>query len=81
MIRLLATNRGSGGAHIITSLLSTFSHRYFDCKYQLEKSGWARERLWNDCIGTELYLMYLQAAGLFKIFSDSIESDQYGRPF
>ena len=56
------------GAAPFTSLLSTFYHRCFEFKYKLQKHGWTRVELWNDCIGTELCLMYLQAAGLINNF-------------
>jgi hypothetical protein len=31
------------------------------------------------CIGTELYVMFLQAAGLIKVFDDTMQDDPYNR--
>ena len=44
-----------------------FYHGYVDCKSNTQNHGWTRVELWNDCVGTELYLMYLQSAGFINI--------------
>ena len=41
-----------------------FCHRYFDFKYKVKKFHWEASQLQNDVLGTELYLEYLQRAGL-----------------
>ena len=55
--------------------------RSVDYKYNAQQHGLTRAELWTDCMGTELYLTYLQSAGLINIFGDSIEADPYGRKF
>ena len=58
-----------------------FYWRYFDEKIKAQKWGFTLEQLQRQCIGIELYLMYLQTAGYIKIFNDSIENDPYGRGY
>jgi len=54
-------------------------YRYFDFKYPKQKHCWSPDDLRTLCIGTELYLMYLQTAGLIEVLNDSIEIDPFGR--
>jgi len=56
-----------------------FYCRYFDDKLKQQTSGFTIDALQNQCIGIEVYLMYLQTAGLIKIFNDTLEADPYGR--
>ena len=58
-----------------------FYWRYFDEKIKLQKEGFTEDQLRKQCIGIELYLMYLQTAGLIKIFNDTLEADPHGRGF
>ena len=39
------------------------------------------DELWYQCIGIELYLMYVQGAGLIKIYNDTLEADPNGRGY
>ena len=56
-----------------------FYWRYFDYKLKAQAWGFTVDQLKVECIGIELYLMYLQTAGYIKIFNDTIETDPYGR--
>ncbi|MFM7977911.1 MAG: hypothetical protein ACKPKO_01235, partial [Candidatus Fonsibacter sp.] len=46
-----------------------------------QASSFSTAALHNQCIGIEVYLMYLQTAGLIKIFNDTLEADHYGRGY
>ena len=56
-----------------------FYWRYFDLKIKKQTYHFSEDDLRNKCIGTELYLSYLQMAGLIKVFSDTLQDDPYGR--
>ncbi|MFM7979001.1 MAG: hypothetical protein ACKPKO_06755, partial [Candidatus Fonsibacter sp.] len=61
--------------------LEHFYWRYFDEKLKKQTTGFTVDALRNQCIGIEVYLMYLQAAGLIKILNDTLEADPYGRGY
>ena len=48
-----------------------FDHHYFDYGIARQKYGWSVDQLRNDCAGTELYLMFMQAVGFVKILGVS----------
>ena len=56
-----------------------FYWRYFDFKLKAQTWGFTVDQLKVECIGIELYLMYLQTAGYIRIFNDTIENDPHGR--
>ncbi|MFM7982411.1 MAG: hypothetical protein ACKPKO_24130, partial [Candidatus Fonsibacter sp.] len=56
------------------AFLEHFYWRYFDDKLKQQTSGFTIDALQNQCIGIEVYLMYLQTAGLIKIFNDTLEA-------
>ena len=58
-----------------------FYWRYFDEKSKLQKYGFTEDQLRSQCIGIELYLMYLQAAGLIRIYNDVMEADPHQRGY
>ena len=51
-----------------------FFWRYFDEKIKLQKEGFTEDQLRKQCIGIELYFLYLQTAGYIKVFNDSIDN-------
>ncbi|MFM6333047.1 MAG: hypothetical protein ACKPFE_09930, partial [Dolichospermum sp.] len=58
-----------------------FYWRYFDDKLKQQTSGFTTDALQKQCIGINVYLMYLQTEGLINIFKDTLESDPCGRGF
>ena len=58
-----------------------FYWRYFDEKSKLQKYGFTEDQLRSQCIGIELYLMYLQTAGLIRTYNDVMEADPHERGY
>ncbi|MFM7978386.1 MAG: hypothetical protein ACKPKO_03640 [Candidatus Fonsibacter sp.] len=58
-----------------------FYWRYFGEKLKRQDTGFSIDALKSQCIGVEVYLMYLQAAGIIKVYNDTMEADPYGRGF